>query len=209
MNTTVVGLFSFWLLMSALPLESACNAPRQGPIGPRGPVGPTGPQGPQGNRGPQGITGPSGPVAPDTTNHLFRYRTFTTNTSVSPDSAINFNSTPIVTGTAITAPTSFSIQFTETGNYYVHFSGLTATTSAVTTNSLNGASVVFLLNTTFQQSKTPVVDAGQYLELNEIIRVTQVPSTLFVIVTSGSSNNPIVFSAGDSASISILKLSEL
>ncbi len=203
MNHHLLTLFVTLSLVLSSSLAASCNAPPSGPTGPTGPTGPVGPRGPTGPRGPRGPQGPTGAPAPDTTEHLFRFRTFATPTFVTTNNAIQFSSAPVAAGTAITVTNNFTFSLNETGYYYVHFNGNTAN------NTVLGARVSFTLNGVQQRQVTPVIVAGQYLELHSIFRITQVPTSLSVVVFGGSGNNAILFAEGDAASISIINLNEL
>jgi hypothetical protein len=85
----------------------------------------------------------------------------------------------------------------ETGNYYTSFVGSTTTTTTV------GGGVQFELNGTGVGPTATLAVAGAPLVLDAVIEVTTTPSVLKVVVR----DQDVEFAIGDSASISIVQLS--
>ncbi len=136
-------------------------------------------------------------------DHLYNFNTTPVPLVLISGSAIPFNGTPVIGGTAISQSTLTTFLITETGHYYTNF---TANVSAVAV----GGGVTFFLNGV-PQGVTSLASAGAPLVLQQILNVTTVPSTLQVVVTCATApicvGASITLLSGTSANISIIQLS--
>jgi hypothetical protein len=137
-------------------------------------------------------TGPGGGLL---LSNLFNNATSAIVTVYLPGSAIAFNGTPLVAGTAITQTNPTTFTFTETGHYLVNFIGYSALATLL-------GGVEFTLNGVPQSANPTLALAGASLPLQQIVNVTTAPSILQVVTTGLA----LTVGSGTQATITLVQL---